>query len=110
MLDKKYLFYNDFLKNRIIKDKKILISKTFNSILIGPIIDRQFDEESFYKRIISNSIYSTKIYKKINRKKDFDLIIKHEKNLSRNEVIEILKNGTIIKHNIIKVPGGLNEK
>lgn len=39
MLENSYLFYCDYLKKRNIKDKSILISKTRNSYLIGPIIN-----------------------------------------------------------------------
>ena len=42
-----------------------MIAKTKKSYLIGPIIDDNFYEGSFYKRIKSNSIYTTKIYKKM---------------------------------------------
>lgn len=61
MLKNNYLFYSDYLKNRTIKNKSIMIAKTKSSYLIGPIIDHNFYEKSFYKRIISNSIYTTKI-------------------------------------------------
>ena len=64
MLKNNYLFYSDYLKKRNLKDKSILIAKTKNSYLIGPLINSRFDEESFYKRIKSNSIYTFDIYKK----------------------------------------------
>lgn len=65
MLKNNYLFYSDYFKNRIIKNKSILIAKTKTSYIIGPIIDQNFYEVSFYKRVKSNSIYTTKIYKKM---------------------------------------------
>ena len=51
---KNYLFYKDYLKNRNIDNIEILISKTKNSYLIGPIINNEFDEKSYenYKKII----------------------------------------------------------
>lgn len=58
-----YLFYSDYLKHRSIKNKSIMIARTKNSYLVGPIIDSNFYEESFYRRIKSNSIYSQKLYK-----------------------------------------------
>ena len=67
MLKNNYLFYSDYLKKRNLKDKSILIAKTKNSYLIGPLINSRFDEESFYKRIKSNSIYTFDIYKKMFR-------------------------------------------
>ena len=68
MLKNNYLFYSDYLKKRNLKDKSILIAKTKNSYLIGPLINSRFDEESFYKRIKSNSIYTFDIYKKMFRR------------------------------------------
>lgn len=64
MLKNNYLFYSDYLKKRNIKDKSIMVAKTKKSYLIGPLINSEFDEESFYKRIKSNSIYTFNIYKK----------------------------------------------
>ena len=56
MSENSYLFYSDYLKRRKIKNKSILIAKTNNSYLIGPKIDSEFYEQSFYKRIKSNWI------------------------------------------------------
>lgn len=110
MVENNYLFYSDYLKNRIIKNKSIMIAKTKNSYLIGPVIDYNFYEESFYKRIKSNSIYTTKIYKRMFKKKCNLLINKYKTNLKSNQVIEIDKKGNIILHSILKVPGEDNEK
>ncbi len=105
-----YLFYSDYLKERNIKDNSILIAKTKKSYLIGPLINSKFDEESFYKRIKSNSIYTFKIYKKMIRKKCEKLINEYKINLENNQVIEIYKNGETILHSILKVPGENYEK
>lgn len=100
-----YLFYSDFLNDKKIKDETILIAKTKKSYIIGPLINEQFNIESFYKRIISNSIYSPKIYKKMLKRKCIQLIQKYNCMLHDNEVIEVFKNGKIIYHKIITVPG-----
>lgn len=110
MSENSYLFYSDYLKRRKIKNKSILIAKTNNSYLIGPKIDSEFYEQSFYKRIKSNSIYTKKIYKKMFRKKCEILINKYELYLKSNQVIEIYKNGETVIHSILKVPGEFNEK
>ena len=67
MLKNNYLFYSDYLKKRNLKAKSILIAKTKYSYLIGPLINSKFDEDSFYKRIKSDSIYTLNIYKKMFR-------------------------------------------
>lgn len=110
MLETNYLFYAEYLKTKSLNNKSILISKTNNSYLIGPIINKNFDEVSFYKRIKSNSIYSTNIYKRMFRRKCIYLINKYLKDIKNNEVIEIYKNGDFVIHKIIKVPGETNEK
>lgn len=105
MKQNKYLFYSKYIKsNDLIKNKEILMSKTNNSFLIGPIIDDNFDNYSFYKRLISNSIYSKKIYKNISSRKCKELIEQYEKELSSNEVIEVFRNNKIIRHKIIELP------
>ena len=106
---KNHLFYKDYLKNRNIDNKDILISKTKYSYLIGPIINKEFDEKSFYKRLTSNSIYSPRIYKKMFNKKAKLLIEEYSNKLYSNEVIEVYKDKTIT-HKIIKVPGDYDEK
>ena len=110
MLENNYLFYNEYLKNRNLTDKTIMISRTKKSYLVGPLIDTHFYENSFYKRIKSNSIYSTNIYKKLFKKKSIDLINKYKGILKSNQVIEIYKNGEVVVHSIIKVPGEDNDK
>lgn len=110
MLKNNYLFYNDYLKNRNTKSKSLLIAKTKNSYLIGPKIDSNFCEESFYKRIKSNSIYSLSIYKKMFKRKSNLLIDKYKSKLKSNQIIEVYKNGETVLHSIIKVPGEDNEK
>lgn len=105
-----YMFYSDYLKDQIIIDREILIAKTKNSFLIGPLLNDNFLNKSFYKRIKSNSIYSHKIYKKILKHKCYKLIALYKNELQDNEIIEIFKNGNVVKHKIIKVPGEDNEK
>ena len=110
MLNNSYLFYGDYLKKRNIKNKSILIAKTKKSYLIGPLINSKFDEKSFYRRIKSNSIYTFKIYKKMFQKKSNYLINKYKDTLKNNQIIEIYKNGEIVLHSILKVPGEYDEK
>ena len=104
-----YLFYSEYLKGKSLLEKEILVSKTKTSYLIGPLLNKNFDNYSFYKRLTSNSIYSLKIYKKISCFKCKKIINKYKGDLSDNEVLEIFKNGSIVKHKIIKVPGENNE-
>ena len=104
-----YLFYKEYLKTRNLKNKTILMAKTKNSYLIGPLINIDFNEESFYKRMVSNSIYKKNIYKNISSKKCLELLTKYQNNLVSNEVIEIMKDGNTLIHKIIKVPGAENE-
>ena len=105
-----YIFYNNYLKNRKIKDNSILVAKTNKSYLIGPKIDSNFNEHSFYKRMISTSIYNKKIYKKMFKKTVLKLLDKHIEQLESNEVIEIFKNGKTTVHSIIQLPEGMYEK
>ncbi|MBR3162191.1 MAG: hypothetical protein IKF19_05620 [Bacilli bacterium] len=104
-----YLFYSQYLKGKSLLGKEILVSKTKTSYLIGPLLNKNFDNNSFFKRLTSNSIYSLKIYKKMSSFKCKKMIKKYKANLSDNEVLEIFKNGNIVKHKIIKVPGEKNE-
>lgn len=104
-----YLFYSEYLKGKSFLEKEILVSKTKTSYLIGPLLNKNFDNNSFYKRLTSNSIYSLKIYKKISSFKCKKIINKYMGDLSDNEILEIFKNGSIVKHKIIKVPGENNE-
>ena len=105
-----YLFYSDYLKDGIAKDKSIMIAKTKSSYLVGPIINSKFFNKSFYRRIKSNSIYSHKIYKKMFTRRCNLLINKYKSKLKSNQIIEIFKNGEIIYHSILKVPGIENEE
>jgi hypothetical protein len=50
MLKNKYIQYKTFLKNSKIINEKILVGKTKDSILIGPLINKEFDKISFIKR------------------------------------------------------------
>lgn len=70
-----YVFYSDYLKNRKAPKNSILVSKTKNSVLIGPKIDDKFDEFSFYKRLLSTSIYDINMYKKMLMKNTVKKII-----------------------------------
>lgn len=110
MLKNNYLFYSDYLRNKNLENKLIMVAKTKKSYLVGPIIDSNFYEESFYRRIKSNSIYTKKIYKKMFQRKSKSLINKYKNKLKSNQIIEIYKNGDIILHSILKVPGEDNEK
>ena len=94
----------------VLLEKEILVSRTKTSYLVGPLINQKFDSNSFYKRLISNSIYSLKIYKKMSCFKCKKLIDMYKGFLSDNEVIEIFKDGSFTKHKIIKLPGDNNEK
>lgn len=106
MKDNTYLTYNNYLKDRVTENKLILVAKTKDSFMIGPKIDKNFDENSFYRRIKSNSIYNPRIYKGIiNKKKILQNLELYSDKLNSNEVYEIKKDGTIIIHKIIKVPG-----
>ena len=82
----------------------ILISKFKRSYLIGPIINKNFDKESFLKRIKSNCIYDISEYKKVSMKKSIQLINKYKDYLHDNEIIE-LNGKKITKYTILKVPG-----
>lgn len=104
-----YLFYSEYLNGKSLVGKEMLVAKTKTSYLIGPLLNKNFDSNSFYKRLISNSIYSLKIYKKMSRFKCKKIINKYKDDLSDNEVLEIFKNGSIVKHKIIKVLGEDNE-
>ena len=110
MLRNNYLFYSDYIKNRNIKNKSIMIAKTKKSYLVGPIIDSNFYKESFHRRIKSNIVYSHRIYKRLSQRKSNLLINKYKNRLKSNQIIEIYKNGEIILHSILKVPGEYNEK
>jgi len=105
-----YLFYSDYFKNRELKNKSIMVSKSNKSYLIGPLIDAKFYETSFRKRIESNSIYTTKIYKKIFCKKANMLVKKYKPLLKSNQIIEVSKNGQLLLHTIARVPGVEDEK
>ena len=87
-----------------------MIAKTKDSYLIGPIINFDFNEQSFYKRIKSNSIYTTKIYKRMLKRKCNILINKYRNDLKSNQIIEVYKKGEIVLHSILKVPGENDEK
>lgn len=102
----KYISYKDYLNNYEISDEKIFIGKTSKSILIGPKIDNTFEPNSFFKRIISNSIYDPTIYKKISKKVALENINTYYEQLKSNEVIEVKKDGNIIIHQIINLPKG----
>ena len=102
----KYILYKKYLKSQKVNDEQIFFSKTSDGFLIGPKINDDFDEYSFYKRVISSSVYNKNKYKSCLRRKASELIEKYEKHLKNNEVIEILKNGEEVKHKIVSVPGG----
>ena len=110
MKESSYLFYSSYLKNKSLKNKNILVSKINKSYLIGPIINDEFDEKSFYKRIKSNSIYGVNIYKKMFNRKCLLLINRYANSLKDNQIMEIYKNGDIVLHSILKVPGENDEE
>lgn len=106
-----YINYKEYLKSKTInKNDQILIAKTKKSYLIGPKITDKFHVESFYKRLISTSIYDIKIYKNIKEKKAITLINDYFSKLEENEVIELFFNGKVIYHKILKLPGGIYDK
>ena len=106
----KYLSYYEMLNNGNIKDIDILVGKTKKAYLVGPKITTGFDVNSFIKRIQSNCIYSTKIYKKrMNKKKLTKLLDIYYPQLKENEIYEIEGNKIKI-HKIIPVPGDNYEK
>lgn len=109
MAKNNYLFYSEYLKGKSFLGKEILVSNTKTSCLIGPLLNKSFNNNSFYKRLTSNSIYSLKIYKRISYFKCKKIINKYMDVLSDNEVLEIFKDGSSVKHKIIKVPGENNE-
>ena len=86
-----YLFYKDFIIKNKRLEKGILISKIKHSYMIGPIINKNFDERSFIKRLTSSSIYSIKNYKNFNKRMVTKLINKYYDLLGNNEVLEITK-------------------
>lgn len=106
----KLLQIKDYLKNKIILDEEIFVAKVKNAYLIGPKINKEFDLESFYKRIISSSLFELKNYKKLSSSKAQKLITQYIDDLENNEVFEIFKDGKILRHKIIKVPVGYDEK
>ena len=52
-----YLFYSEYLKGKSLSGKEILVSKTKTSYLIGPLLNRKFDSNSFYK--LTSNVYRT---------------------------------------------------
>jgi len=110
MSKNKFLSYKKFIKKGNNFNKEILIAKTKDSHLVGPLLDYDFDKDSFKKRLLSNSIYPLKYYKKASSKKANKLIEKYMHKLESNEVLEVYNNGKIEKHRIIKVPGDFYEK
>lgn len=102
----KYILYKEYLKKHKIYNEEIFVSKIFDGYLIGPKINTVFDEYSFYKRIISSSIYSRNKYKSCLKRTANKLIKKYAEDLKDNEIIEVLKSGEEVRHKIIPVPGG----
>ena len=105
-----YISIRKYLKKRNLKDAAIFVGKTRKSFIIGPKINNEFDEESFYKRLIASSVYSSNMYKTVFRKKTNALINEYYEKLNNNEMIEIYKNGEIVSHKIIKLSGDMYEK
>jgi len=106
----KILQIKNFLINKLISDEELFVGKVKNAYLIGPQINKELDAESFYKRTISSSLFELKNYKKLSESKAKKLIELYGINFSNNEVLEIFKDGRVLKHKIIKVPVGYNEK
>ena len=105
-----FLSIKQFLNNVSIEGKVIFISKTKNAYLIGPLICENFDSFSFYKRIVSSSLYEKRIYKNVNFKKSMELFSKYCNCLSFGEIIELYKDGNVVKHNFFSLPGGENDE
>ena len=110
MENNNYLFYSDFVREKKINGKKVMISKINHSYLIGPLLNDELDIDSFYRIIVSNVIYDESLYKKINKIKSKRIINKYIGELSNNEVIEVHRGKIINRHKIIKVPGEMYEK
>ena len=49
MLENSYLFYSEYLKNRFLTDKMIMIARTKKSYLVGSLIDIYFMKILFIK-------------------------------------------------------------
>lgn len=105
-----YISYFEILNGKNIKDCDLLVGRTKNAYLIGPKITNSFDIDSFVKRINSNCIYKSSIYKKHMRKKKVGtLIAMYYPLLKDNEIYELV--GNVIKiHKVIPVPGDNYEK
>ncbi len=95
-----YVFYSDYFVNRDIRDKKILVSKYKKAYLIGPLINSNFNENAFYRKVIFNSVCSIKYYKKMANVACLKLINKYIDTLKSNEVLEIQEDGTMKLHKI----------
>lgn len=105
-MESETILLKKFIKNpNIILRKKegIFVGKTKESILVGPVVNENFDFQFFQKRIVSSCIYSRKTYKRISKSAAIKYIEKNnfDKENLKDVVLEVLKNGDIIKHNLL---------
>lgn len=105
-----YISIKDYLKNGKTDNGNIFVGKINHSYIIGPLINDEFDEVSFYKRLMSSSIYDASLYKNVSKYKAFKLINRFYGDLGSNQVLELFRSGKIVKYDIISLPGGLYEK
>ena len=103
-MEQNVTFYKDLLNYGTLNKNSVLIAKYGNSYLVGPLINDNFDKQSFIKRIKSNCIFDYKKYKKIRKSVYSKLIKKYISYLADNEVIEI-HGDKFHKYKILKVPG-----
>lgn len=106
MNDIKYLSIHDFLKKRNTIDKGVFVSRTNDSYLIGPIIDFDFDYNSFYRRITSSCVYKKNLYKKVSKKISLELIKNYYNKLCLGDILEVYKSGIFVKHKFFSIPKG----
>ena len=99
-----YIYYDQYLINRNFQDFNMLVSKIKGGYLIGPKITDKFDEESFYRRVKSSALFDNIKYRSNLSKRLLKRLDDYYLSLSDNEVIEIAKNGKIIRHKIVSLP------
>lgn len=100
------ILLKSFIKNqdfRLTEKIGIFVGRTKESILIGPLVDEDFDFSFFHRRIISSCLYSRKTYKKISLKvaKKYVEGNKLYSEKMKDIIVEIFSNGRIIKHNLL---------
>ena len=109
-----YTYYSDFILKYPNLDKEkyigsIMTGRIKKSYLFGPKIRTESDLENLYKRIKSNCIYNVKSYKRISKRKIYELSQKLLSKIDNNLIIEISGNN-VKYHRLISVPGDYYEK